>query len=177
MKNFWTNICLEKMRTETGQIYVAHDKVKFLSEEECQSYELTHLSKGCWHLNNEELVKLIRLIVHVGASLPHEIRISLPLPELSEVIPEHPVYFEVLVMGETLVKYAGLFGGRNDFDMLDLSEAIINQEIRGGWYLSVRQIFEFLENECRLFIPGDQFVINPDITPTLLTIHNNLIEL
>lgn len=40
------------MKTETGHIYIADDEVKFLSEEECQSYELTHLSKGCWHLNN-----------------------------------------------------------------------------------------------------------------------------
>lgn len=165
------------MKTETGHIFIAHDEVKFLSEEQCQSYELTHLSKGCWHLNNGELIQLIRLILNIGVSVPHEIKISLPPEGLEALIAEHSVYFEVLIMEDQVYRYVGLFGGRNDFEMLDLSEALVDQKVQGGWFFSIRQIFEFLETECRLFVPCSEFVINPDITPTLLTIYNNLIEL
>jgi hypothetical protein len=165
------------MKTETGHIYIAHDEVKFLSEEECQSYELTHLAKGCRHLNNEELIQLIRLILNIGINVPHEIKISLPPDGLEALIAEHAIYFEAIVMEDQGYKYVGLFGGRNDFEMLDLSGALVGQEAHGGWFFSIRQIFEFVEDDCRLFVPSSEFVLNPDITPTLLTIYNNLIEL
>lgn len=120
---------------------------------------------------------MIRLILNIEASVPHEIKISLPPKGLEALIAEHAVYFEVLIMEDQGYRYVGLFGGRNDFEMLDLSEALVGQEVQGSWFFSIRQIFEFLENQCRLFVPSSEFVINPDITPALLPIYNNLIEL